>query len=84
VRCDARWVVGSQWRQRRVNAIVAGVMQLLMPPIPGVSTPVSALCGKLLGTTFSIPPIFLTAAYAATYPPPLGEAVKLLLAYQGS
>jgi hypothetical protein len=61
-------------RQRRANSIVAGVMHFVHAALYRRFNSGSALCGK---TTRDY--TFITA----TRPPPLVEAVKLLLAYQG-
>jgi hypothetical protein len=61
-------------RQRRANSIVAGVMHIVHAALHRRFNSGSALCGK---TTRDY--TFITA----TRPPPLVEADKLLLAYQG-
>jgi hypothetical protein len=49
-----------------MNSIVAGMKRLFMPPFPGVSTPVSALCGKATRDYISIAADFL---YRGMSPP---------------
>jgi hypothetical protein len=81
VRCDARRVVDLQWRQRRVNMIVVGALQFVYAALSRRFNFGSALCGK---TTRDYTFITACGTSAATRRLPLVEAVKLLLAYQGS
>jgi hypothetical protein len=72
-----------QWRQRRENSIVAGVMQFVHAAHSRRLNAGSALCGKTSGLSFHHRQFPILRHAAATHPPPLGEADKLLPAYQG-
>lgn len=63
VRCDARWVVDLQWRQRRANSIVGGALQFIYAAPSRRFNSGSALCGK---TTRDY--TFITANFLS--PPP--------------
>jgi hypothetical protein len=67
------------WRQRLANSIVAGVMHFVHAALYRRFNSGSALCGK---TTRDY--TFITANFLYNRLPPLVEAVKLLLAYQGA
>jgi hypothetical protein len=67
VRCDARRVVDLQWCQRRVNSIVAGVMQFVYAALSRHFNSGSALCGK---TTRDYTFITANFPYCGMPPPP--------------
>jgi hypothetical protein len=81
VRCDARLVVDLQWRQRRVSSIVGGALQFVYAaPIQAFQLRFSAMRQDYSGLHFH----HRLRYAAATRSLLLVEAVKLLLAYQGS
>jgi len=84
VRCDARRVVDLQWRQRRVNSIVGGALQLFCRQFQAFQLRFSAMRQYYSGLHFHHRQFPILRDAAATRSLPLVEAVKLLLAYQGA
>jgi hypothetical protein len=74
-----------QRRQRLVNSITAGVMHFVhAAPLQAFQLRFSAMRQDYSGLHFHHRQFPILRHAAATRPPPLVEAVKLLLAYQGA